>query len=155
MGDGNVRRQSAMTHSSSPLTLTLRLVCAKRPSEMCEGKPTVFGLQDKKRTLLPGELEANGALRFDFEANANAEGTDGVRLTGPYVHGSPADRYLYLGWRPLDGPDDAWIRRWKISLMGISRAIIDGLADGEGLMLRVGEAGRGKIWIDGENWTTF
>jgi len=129
--------------------IRLRLICAGGPAELWNGKPTTFGLQDKKLGLLTGTARADGSIRFDFDA-----GVDDLGPVGPYVHGKPGERFLYLGWRPADGAANDWIRRWKIRLDGITPDLIAQLNAGEGLELRVAEAGK-TVWFAGDEWTRF
>src|SRR5688572_2549464 len=93
-------------------TLRLQMTCINLPPMPPN---TEFGLQDKDRVLHQGEAQPDGSLIFRCEVNA-AEKDGTIRLTGDFVHGSSAERILYLGLRPLGGADDAWIRRWKIAL---------------------------------------
>jgi hypothetical protein len=128
------------------------VVCVQRPPETLSGAPTEFGVLDKKRGLLPGEVLADGAVQFDLDVTALIDGAGRVVIVGPLAHGSPADRFLYLGWRPIGGGKDEWIRRWKISLNDIPRASVDDLAASQRLSLRIGEGGLDRVWLDGD-WT--
>lgn len=99
--------------------LKLHITCRSLPPMPAA---TEFGLQDKERVLHEGEIMPDGSMVFRCEVKI-AEKDDKLRLTGDFVHGSSAERILYLGLRPLGGADDAWIRRWKISLTGITPAM--------------------------------
>ena len=134
--------------------LRIRLVCDTRPPERRDGVATEFGLQDKARALLPGTIQADGSLRFDCEIGVEpGTGHEELQLSGPFVHGKPGERFLYLGWRPRNGAVDDWIRRWKISLNGISAALIGVLSVNVGLLLRC-KAYHG-VWIDSSKWQIF
>ncbi|MBZ0287817.1 MAG: DUF5990 family protein, partial [Anaerolineae bacterium] len=80
-----------------------------------------FGLQDKNGALLPGTAQPDGSLLYTCTLNVQVEG-ERVNFTGAYAHGTPADRFLYLSTRGVDG---AWVRRIKIPLSGITPAQID------------------------------
>ena len=60
--------------------------------------PGAFGLQDKAGALHPGTPGAAGAVVFDFTLQVRSLDAKAVVLTGDFAHGSPAERFLYLGW---------------------------------------------------------
>jgi hypothetical protein len=109
------------------------------PPQVRDGVETVFGIQDKGRHLTPPVLDANGDTIFEITATTSDAG-----LTGPFVHGKPGERFLYLGWRPANGPPDAWIRRWKISLKSLP-------AEAETAEIAINEAETKNVWI-GSDW---
>src|SRR5688572_7859320 len=108
--------------------LPLQVICLNVPP-IPDG--TEFGLQDRDRVLHSGEMQSDGSMLFRCEVKA-VEKDGALRLTGDFVHGSSADRILYLGLRPLGGADDAWIRRWKIPLAGIDAAMVRQALDAGG-----------------------
>jgi hypothetical protein len=104
---------------TAPATARLVLVCDHAPPPEHEGRPTEFGLQDAHQVLHPGELLADGSLRFELDAAVRARKDTGTPdFAGRFVHGPRAGRFLYLGWRQIGAPN--WIRRYKIPLAGIS-----------------------------------
>jgi len=130
----------------------LELVCSQQPPRVYDGLLTEFGLQDKQLVLHPGDLRPDGTTRFELSATAR-DGSDGIRFSGPFVHGPADGKFLYLGWRPLDGPADGWIRRWKLSLTEIPRATIGSLGDDETLSARVMDADvHASVWLKSD-WT--
>jgi uncharacterized protein DUF5990 len=98
--------------------LRLRIICEQPPPDTYAGQPTEFGLQDKQQALHPGSRLADGSLAFMCEVVVMKPhaGTGSPDFGGPFVHGPPGARFLYLGWRP---PGGAWIRRFKIPFTGI------------------------------------
>ena len=79
--------------------------------------PAHFGIQDKSALLHKGRTDANGVVSFDFSLDLKP-GTSGAPVfTGEFAHGSPAERFLYLGWR---NAQMAFAQRLKIPLGSIS-----------------------------------
>jgi hypothetical protein len=72
---------------------------------------------------------------------------------GPFVHGKPGDRFLYLGYR-VQGTA-SWIRRWKLSLDGIRADHILSLSaqPGQVLCAVVSLIGGATIRPLGNEWT--
>jgi hypothetical protein len=59
-------------------------------------------------------------VQFDLDVRATFHAQTGtVRFTGPFVHGTPAEPFLYLSWGYEDAPGQ-WIRRQKIPLAAIT-----------------------------------
>jgi hypothetical protein len=78
--------------------------------------PGAFGLQDKDGVLHVGTPDASGHPVFEFALQARPHKSGGVILTGPFAHGTPEGRFLYLGWRRADG---AFAQRLKVPLGAI------------------------------------
>jgi len=108
--------------ASKSLTFQLRLICANPPAPECNGEPAVFGLQDKKGALIEGETLPDDLLIF--ECKAVIKPGNPPNFLGPYAHGTPKDRFLYLSYRHAD--NDAWIKRIKVPLSGITWEQISG-----------------------------
>jgi hypothetical protein len=80
--------------------------------------PAHFGIQDKDGVLHQGRTDKDGVVAFDFALELKP-GTGGAPVfTGEFAHGSPAERFLYLGWR---NTQMAFAQRLKIPLSPISR----------------------------------
>jgi hypothetical protein len=75
-------------------------------------EPYVFGLQDTKQTIIPGERRADGTLVFDFTLRVKV-GADPDRpvFLGCFASGPVQDRFVYLSWRSV--PRGVWINRVK------------------------------------------
>lgn len=112
-----------------------------------------FGLQDKDRVLHSGAVQPSGAMLFQCSVKATEK--DGIlRLTGDFVHGSSAERILYLGLRALGSADDAWIRRWKILLTGITPVMARRAMElGASLACTVNATQSAKVRLTAEGWT--
>jgi hypothetical protein len=101
-------------------TVRLRILSAAPPPGEREGRHTEFGVQDKQQALHFGRKQPDGSLRFDLEVQAKRNPLTGaVRFGGPFVHGKPAEPFLYLSWKYAEDPPQ-WIRRQKLSLAAIT-----------------------------------
>lgn len=137
--------------SASPArTIRLVLLCDSPPAASYEGRPAEFGLQDARAVLHPGDVQPDGAVRFELEAAVKPHRDSGApNFSGPFVHGPALGRFLYLGWRRIG--DVAWIRRYKIPLAGITWELLD---SGAPLRARVSAAWRGATLMPAEGgWT--
>jgi hypothetical protein len=75
--------------------------------------PGAFGLQDKAGFLHVGAPRPDGSIVFDLTLQLKSEDTVAPIFVGPFVHGSPTGRFLYLGWRDERG---AFAQRLKLPL---------------------------------------
>ena len=78
--------------------------------------PTQFGIQDKDAVLHQGQTGPDGVVSFDFSLELKAAAGGAPVFVGEFAHGSPAERFLYLGWRNAQG---AFAQRLKIPLGSI------------------------------------
>lgn len=105
---------------ASPGTATIELVCRSLP-ELSESGAVAFGLQDKQQEVHPGVLGRNGVWRFRCTVTVKGPDADGMpAFSGPFVHGPPDARFLYLSWKRAAGAAAPWVQRVKIPLSGIS-----------------------------------
>lgn len=100
------------------LELTVLLICQDTPPPEREGRAMEFGAQDKAGVLHRGVPEGERALRFALRIVARPAADGEVDFAGPFVHGVPQGRFLYLGYRPLG--ETTWTRRWKIPLAALT-----------------------------------
>jgi hypothetical protein len=84
-----------------------------------EGGADAFGLQDRQGALHPGTPGAAGAVVFDFTLQVKSLDSPAAVLAGDFAHGSPAERFLYLGWRNASG---GFAQRLKLPLFTITSA---------------------------------
>jgi Family of unknown function (DUF5990) len=106
--------------SQETWNLHLRLIAEAAPPDEHDSRRTEFGLQDKKQQLHPGQVQSDGTVQFDLDVRATFHLQTGtVRFTGPFVHGTPAEPFLYLSWGYEGGPPK-WIRRQKVPLAAIT-----------------------------------
>jgi hypothetical protein len=102
--------------------LALRIVVERPPAgvdyALQRGHGKDYETVDKQR--------ASGSdLRFDFTVGVKP-GRGVPVLLGPFVQGTPAERFVYLDIGTYAGQTDTpWSRRLKVPLRGITRALID------------------------------
>lgn len=102
------------------LPLRLRLNTTAPPATTSGGRKTLFGLQDRSQQLTSGVLSLDGQLTFTLELEVSQGPASGaVRFHSPFVHGPATARFLYLGWRYADGPQE-WVRRQKLPLRALT-----------------------------------
>lgn len=77
--------------------------------------PAYFGIQDKDGLLHRGQTDKDGVASFDFTLELKPDTATPV-FTGAFAHGSPSERFLYLGWR---NAQMAFAQRLKIPLGSI------------------------------------
>lgn len=83
------------------------------------GRPDAFGIQDKEGALHPGVPGPDGSVVFDLTLQVKSTDSDAPVFAGTFVHGPPAGRFLYLGWRNAQG---AFAQRLKLPLASITWA---------------------------------
>ena len=77
------------------------------------GGPGDFGVQDKAGSLHLGRAGPDGAVVFDLSLQVKPGDAGAPVFLGPFAHGRPDDRFLYLGWRNADG---GFAQRFKLPL---------------------------------------
>jgi hypothetical protein len=55
---------------------------------------------------------------FEFECliRVRNKGEDNIDFFGPFVHGTPAARFMYLSWKRISESSTPWVQRVKIPL---------------------------------------
>ena len=90
------------------------------------GGADAFGVQDKAGVLHPGAPGPGGTRVFGLVLQVKSLAANAAVLTGDVAHGAPADRFLYLAWRNLEGN---FAQRLKLPLSAIaSTDVRDALA---------------------------
>lgn len=89
---------------------------------------------------------ANGKnLLFEFNVKFKTSEDAGLVFLGPFAHGIPAERFVYIDIGTFAGQKDSpWSRRLKIPLSGITFKMIDSLLSDNGLIIETSVAGKGK-----------
>lgn len=129
----------------------IRIICVNLVSRDHEGKPGLFGLQDKTPTLQAGASRADGGLEFTCEITVKAAG-EALDFAGNYVHGPKGERFLYLSWGIRQETGWFWIRRIKIMLNGITPALVEA-AQNRTLEVTIDVAGSGaRAQFFGTGW---
>lgn len=135
--------------------MRLCLICLAPPEER-EGAATEFGLQDKRQALHGGQRQADGAMRYEFDVQVAWEGGAAApRFRGPFVHGTAALPFVYLGWREQGPKESPWIRRLKVPLSGITSEQVETVTRRSGGVLEaaISGAGSGTVPLIGGGWT--
>jgi hypothetical protein len=121
--------------------LTFRIVLESPPAGvdygLQKGGGNDYEVTQKQRSK-------TGDLRFEFNARVK-EGKDGQPvLLGPFVHGPPQERFVYLDIGTYAGQTDTpWSRRLKIPLRGITWDMVKQASRGASLF-ETHVAGTGK-----------
>jgi len=95
-----------------------------------DGEVTEFGLQDKGGGVHAAKRAAKTRSVFACDL-AVGSGTGTPTLSGPFAHGPPSSRFLYLSWRRVGGT--GWIERIKIPLSMSANQIRTALRTGQTL----------------------
>jgi hypothetical protein len=104
--------------ATSPLEqVRLRLVYRGGGPIGWGGGPDLWGIQDKSEGLWPGVAGEGGSLVFDLSLEVKPDTGVAPAFLGPFAHGKPAERFLYLSWR---NPTGEYARRLKLPLGGIA-----------------------------------
>lgn len=95
--------------------ITIKIICRDMPGLTFAAYRNVhLGLQKGKETvsLVPGDVE-----QVVFSAPLRVQNRDGrPNFLGPFAHGTPQQRFLYLVWSTKDGDTLQMFRRAKIHL---------------------------------------
>lgn len=114
-----------------------------------EGETTEFGLQDKAGAVHPPQRASKTRSVFRCELAVASGATGGApTLSGPFAHGPPSSRFLYLSWRRVGG--SGWIERIKIPLSMSANQIRTALRTGQTLEADV--TGRRPHAVDPVTW---
>ena len=92
------------------------------------GPGVVFGLQDKSGEVADGVSGPQGRIRFEARVRvAPSTGAGNLNFLGPYTHGPPAKRHLYLSHGRTGG--GGWVKRIKLPLASITAEMIAAASD--------------------------
>jgi hypothetical protein len=88
-----------------------------------------FGIQDKAGALVDGQRRSSDVVTFEVDVTVSvAHERDAPNVRGPYAHGSPDARFLYVSFPAIDGP--GWRKRIKVPLSTITWSMIRETGDG-------------------------
>lgn len=95
--------------------------------------------------LVPPANATSDSLTFEITVRLGApRGGELLRFLGPFVHGSPGARFLYVNSGQLAGdPDSCWNRRAKVWLEDITAAQVEAVIEGPGGVLEAEVPGTG------------
>jgi hypothetical protein len=105
-----------------------------------------FAMQRGKDELLPSSKVSAKSLVFDLSIRVSERKAGGPpNVLGPYAHGKPDDRFLYVNSGTMAGQEDScWTRRAKIKTGGINWKLIEQTLATPGAVLEVLIDGRAK-----------
>ena len=122
----------------------LRVRCVDPPAG-------VFGLQDKDRQLVKGQLKADGSLIFECEVRAKRAADGTPNFLGAFAHGTATDRFLYLMLLNGDSNQAGIVKRIKVKLASITWEQVE-----SGSVLQATVDGRGSASVKLlEGWNTI
>ena len=125
--------------SQSAGELALRITVRRPPSGVA------FAVQRAATDLLEPSARAPDFLVFDFTVRVGAV-TEGAapRLLGPFTHGPPAARFVYLNAGQRAGQaTSCWDRRAKVPLAGITASMIRSALSSRGARIETEIEGTG------------
>jgi Family of unknown function (DUF5990) len=106
--------------------IIIRLVCKSMPTiPTTEGELEV-GIQDKAQNIHLGRVAKDGSIYFECSIDVRTDTTP-LDFRGPFVHGTPQSRFVYLSWKRAIGGAAPWYWRVKIPLAGISQKAVASL----------------------------
>jgi uncharacterized protein DUF5990 len=85
-------------------------------------QPVDFGIQDKKGAIHTGKAYKDRLLLF--EIHISVKHADTPLFSGPFVHGPPSGRFLYLSWKKHGQHEHPWAWRIKMPIGGISPSLL-------------------------------
>lgn len=105
-----------------------------------------FAMQRGKDELLSPARVDGESLVFDLSVRVvERKGGGPPNVLGPYAHGTPDDRFLYLNSGTLAGQEgSSWTRRAKIKTKGIDWKLIEQTLATTGAVLEARIEGRAK-----------
>jgi hypothetical protein len=125
--------------SAQPKIITIRLVCTSMPETPFEEGLLDVGLQDKAQAVHPGRVHKDGTTVFACALEAIlVDGGQAPGYRGPFVHGTPDARFLYLSWKRRAQDVSPWYWRVKIPLAGITWKQLSSLKANEVLEANIG-----------------
>jgi hypothetical protein len=91
------------------------------------------GVQRRAEVVDRFPADAESAV-WAFEVSSRE--IDGLLdVGGPYVHGRPGARFLYLSWGAVDGAEFAMFRRIKLMFGDVPTELLRAAHDGDGVLV--------------------
>jgi len=91
------------------------------------------GVQRRAEVVDWVPVDAESAM-WEFEVDSRE--IDGLLdVGGPYVHGRPGARFLYLSWGAVDGAGFAMFRRIKLMFGDVPTEVLRAVHDGDGVLV--------------------
>ena len=128
-----------MADAPAERMLPLRIVVLRPPPGVA------LAVQRGRSDMLPPARTSEDAAVFELSVRVAARGDGAPNLLGPYAHGTPADRFLYVNWGTSAGQwGSRWTRRAKLKTAGIGWALIEETLASPGAVLEARIAGTGR-----------
>ena len=102
---------------TSGTTILLRVAVDHAPA----GPGVAFGLQDKSGDVIDGVRGPRGRKTFEAPVRVTS-GAGRLNFLGPFTHGPPANRHLYLSQGTNGG--EGWVKRIKLPLASITPELV-------------------------------
>lgn len=120
--------------------ITLRVVVLHPPAGVA------FRMQRGRDGLVDAVSAADGVLVFEAAVRVGGRRADGgPNLLGPFAHGRPDDRFLYVNSGTSAGqPGSCWTRRAKVRLGGIGWELVDRALRDSAIVLEARLQGTGR-----------
>lgn len=138
---------------SSTFDLTLRIICLD-PHTLSDDPRAGFGVQDQSQRLTNGDKRPDESLAFTVPIIV--KGMPGIAspdFAGPFAHGTPQQRFLYLSLGTQQGRVWQWIRRIKVPLSGITWTHVEEAGSNGGILEASIDGMRsGTVLLLGEGW---
>jgi hypothetical protein len=118
-GNTRTQRSPQLQHkdpgmSALPRELKVTLTCKTLPPL---DEPADVGLQDKDQNVHAGDRKRDGSTAFECVVQVKEKGNGAIDFIGPFVHGTPSARFIYLSWKRVAPATAAlWVQRVKIPL---------------------------------------
>ncbi|WP_158934101.1 DUF5990 family protein [Burkholderia sp. S171] len=100
--------------SEFPRDIHVTLTCNSLPPI---GEAANVGLQDKEQHVHAGTRKRDGSFEFECVVQVRDKGDGSIDFAGPFVHGTPAARFVYLSWKRTVASATPWVQRVKIPLV--------------------------------------
>lgn len=82
--------------------------------------------------LVPADA---AAARWSFEVRTKLGDEGSLDMSGPFVHGRPGERFLYLSWGTVDAGGFTMFRRAKLMFADVPPAALDAAAEGDSVLV--------------------
>lgn len=119
----------------STKSITLRLACKSMPETPATEGTLDVGIQDKAQAVHAGRKAKDEVIYFECSIEVRMDSLkSGLDFRGPFVHGTPQGRFLYLSWKRRTPSAAPWYWRVKIPLAGITEKDVSSLKSTESLL---------------------
>jgi len=134
-------------------TINVRIIARAYPPEKQINPALVFGMQDKQKVVHTGDEQTDGSVWFDCALRVRLDG-DAPNFLGDFAHGTPKKRFIYLALGDDSTGIYQGIKRLKIHLSSITKAMVQQVLDADGwLQVEVAGTGAASVPLLDDGWT--